>query len=695
MIKTRINFILIFCCICFYNITNCNPLLNIDSLKAQLVFQKDDTNKVKLLFFISNELRKTDPKSAFKYSDSAQNISENLNFTNGIIDALSEKGKCYTAMGYYDSAFALIHKATELSKSISDIRRFADNNVYLGNLVFRTEGPKKAYNYYLVSYGIYKKLSDSIGIANALNGMGVMLMQQSEYDSAVYYLLNYLRICQLLNDEQGLGKGYVNIGKTYSDLEMYDKAEEYLLESIVINEKYNNQRYISIAYNNLGVIAYDKMEYDKALLYYQKGLKIDEKLGNYAGIADRNTNIGNIYEKKKDYDNAFKYYAKALALYIKIGKKDGLIAAYKNQGWIYHLKHNYTEALFIYDSCLVLAKKYNIAYRTKEIYWNIFTAYKEMGDYKEAFEYQKKFYKLNDSIYNIEKEEAIANLTLKYEKEKDQARILTLENENLGKSLDLKKRTNQRNIYLFTGSGIIVLFLFLFIFNRHKARKDRIIAEQRIFQLEEEKKLLAARSIVEGQEEERKRIAKELHDGLGVLLSTAKMQFTTIKDKSPENKPLIERATKLLEQAAGDVRRISHNMMPGLLTRFGLYEATEDLMEELDETKGLTATCRIKGDTKRLPENTEIMLYRVIQEMVNNTLKHAEAKNISINMNILPGELNIQYSDDGKGFDMEEKNQSGSIGLTSIQSRIKFLEGEMTTETKPGAGVTFFIQIPI
>ena len=176
--------------------------------------------------------------------------------------------------------------------------------------------------------------------------------------------------------------------------------------------------------------------------------------------------------------------------------------------------------------------------------------------------------------------------------------------------------------------------MFLFIFNRHKARKDRIIAEQRIFQLEEEKKLLAARSIIEGQEEERKRIAKELHDGLGVLLSTAKMQFTTIKDKSPENKPLIERATKLLEQAAGDVRRISHNMMPGLLTRFGLYEATEDLMEELDETKGLTATCRIKGDTKRLPENTEIMLYRVIQEMVNNTLKHAEAKNISINMNI-------------------------------------------------------------
>ncbi|MCD4683968.1 MAG: hypothetical protein K8R86_11850, partial [Bacteroidales bacterium] len=121
----------------------------------------------------------------------------------------------------------------------------------------------------------------------------------------------------------------------------------------------------------------------------------------------------------------------------------------------------------------------------------------------------------------------------------------------------------------------------------------------------------------------------------------------------------------------------------------------EDLFEQLDETEGLNAGIQIIGDTRRLPENTEIMLYRIIQEMVNNTLKHAEAKNISMNMKIQPELLNIQYSDDGKGFDVEEKIESKSIGLTSIQSRVKFLEGELSTESKPGAGVSYFVQIPI
>jgi signal transduction histidine kinase len=250
-------------------------------------------------------------------------------------------------------------------------------------------------------------------------------------------------------------------------------------------------------------------------------------------------------------------------------------------------------------------------------------------------------------------------------------------------------------ITVFVGIGVITLITFILLYLRQRAVKDRIIAQQRIQQLEEEKKLLAAKALVEGQEDERKRIARELHDGLGVLLSTTKMQFSTLKDKSPENKEIIERASKLLEQASGDVRKISHNMMPGLLTKFGLYEAVDDLFDKVSETEGITVRTDIPEDAERLPENSEIMLYRIIQELVNNTLKHAEAKKIEIQMQLLPDHLDIIYSDDGRGFNVEEKVESKSIGLSSIQSRVNFLNGKLQVSSSPGKGVSYSIKVPL
>jgi signal transduction histidine kinase len=522
-----------------------------------------------------------------------------------------------------------------------------------------------------------------------------MLMSQAKYDSAIYYYFKLIKISEKKGYKNILGKGYINLGLAYDELDEYDKATYYFLESIKINEKLNNLIFVGKAYNNLGNITYENDEYDTAWILYNRALEFNKKTNYQLGLADAYIGLGNISEKRNDYSKAYQYYQLAKNSYASLGHNEGYLIAYKNQGLIHEKWGSYDISIKIYDTCLLIADEVGLTKRREELYYNLYNSYWLKKDFEKAFEYLLNYNVLRDSIINLEKAEIIADLQLKYEKEKDQALILALENENLEKDLSLKKRTNQRNIYLFSGSGTVVVILFLFIFYRHKARKDKIIAEQKIRQLEEEKKLLAAKSIVEGQEEERKRIAKELHDGLGVLLSTAKMQFTTIKDKSPENRPLIDKATKLLEQAAGDVRKISHNMMPGLLTRFGLYEAAEDLIEQLDETEGLSVKCEITGDTKRLPENTEIMLYRIIQELVNNTIKHAEATAISLKMDILPELLKINFSDDGKGFNVEDKLESKSIGLTSIQSRINFLSGKSIIESSPGKGISYSIEIPI
>jgi signal transduction histidine kinase len=359
-----------------------------------------------------------------------------------------------------------------------------------------------------------------------------------------------------------------------------------------------------------------------------------------------------------------------------------------NLGKLYWILGDKNKAMVFLDSSTSVSARIKLASQLQKNYMTYSDFFSERKEFEKSLEYYKKSTDIKDSVFTEETLRQVSEFQAKYEKQKDQAHILALEKENL-------KKTYQKNAFLFTAIGIIVLALFIIIYFRQRAIHIRTVSEQKIRQLEEEKKLMAAKLLVEGQEEERKRIATELHDGLGVLLSATKMQFSIIRDKSPENKELIEKATRMLEQATGDVRKISHNMMPGLLTKLGFFEAAEDLFDQISETGDLNAVCTITGSQERFAENKEIMLYRIVQEMVNNTIKHAQAKNIELLLNVTSGMMELIFSDDGIGFELNEKLDAESIGLKSIQSRVNFLNGKLEINTKPGAGVKYSIQIPV
>ena len=669
------------------------PIL--DSLLFLVKTLADDTNKVNTLLKATKEYTKVDPDKALEFSHQAEQLSTELGFFNGKMDVLYRQSYIYKMKGRLDSAIQYINQFIHLCDSVHDSTRLAKGFYQYGNLIRQKGHKDEALEYYLKSADFAKKHDDIKALIRCYNGIGNVFQNLSEFDSAVIYYMKTLNLIEEIGYESAMDIIMINLGKVYIMLQDYEKAKKYTQQSIEYSKKFNKLNSVALAKTNLGIISFKEHDYNQALEYYNEALELYKLIKNQKEISNLYINIGGVHKEQENYTKALRYYKKALVAHKQIDYKAGVISALMNIASVHSILGEFDTAFILFDSCIILTFETGDKSRRQEIYENMYDTYWEMGNYKNAFEYQTKYYQLKDSIFNIEKTEIIADLTFKYDKEKDQAQILALENENLEKDLSLRKRTNQRNIYLFSGSGTILIILFLFIFYRNKSRKDKIITDQKIKQLEEEKKLLAARFLVEGQEEERKRIAKELHDGLGVLLSTAKMQFTTIQDKSPENKPLLEKAAKLLEQATADVRKISHNMMPGLLTRFGLFEAVEDLIDKVDETKVINAKCEISGDTKRLPENIEIMLYRIIQEMANNTLKHAEAKNISLVINIQKDNLNIEYSDDGKGFNVEEKLQLKSIGLNSIQSRVSFLSGNITMQSEQGQGVNYAIHIPI
>ena len=203
-------------------------------------------------------------------------------------------------------------------------------------------------------------------------------------------------------------------------------------------------------------------------------------------------------------------------------------------------------------------------------------------------------------------------------------------------------------------------------------------------------------SMIGGQEAERKRIAQDLHDGLGGLLSSVKAQLNLIQHQVDQlaSGEMYAKANTLIDTASAELRRIAYNMMPSSLSRLGLEAALEDLSASLENDHHLNVDLQVLGLETRLGETTEIMIYRIVQELCNNVVKHADATRILIQINKTEDEIFLVVEDNGIGMDPETLIQSRGIGMKSIESRVKYLNGSMDISGQ-GKGTCVSVHIPM
>lgn len=316
------------------------------------------------------------------------------------------------------------------------------------------------------------------------------------------------------------------------------------------------------------------------------------------------------------------------------------------------------------------------------------------SDYQEAFKYLRQETALRDSIKSERMQRNVAEIEVKFDTERKERKIAQ-------QDLQLEKEVRQNNQILLGLVALGVLLVITFIFFRNRLKYQRTIAaqtealqKQEIRELQQQNKLLALNSMIEGQEAERLRIAKDLHDSLGGLLSTVKAHFTTIQKEIEQLEKLniTEKTNSLIDEACIEVRRISHNMMPHALSISGLNGAIGDITTNLREEK-----YKVTLEIDELPEmdsTREVMIYRLIQEIISNIRKHARAKSVLIQLLCLENELNLLIEDDGIGFDYEEAIAKGGLGLKSVNSRVQFLDGEIEWDTHSGRGTSVTIKIP-
>jgi two-component system, NarL family, sensor kinase len=231
-------------------------------------------------------------------------------------------------------------------------------------------------------------------------------------------------------------------------------------------------------------------------------------------------------------------------------------------------------------------------------------------------------------------------------------------------------------------------------FRNDLAAKEQQLQQQRITELEQQNKLLALSAMLEGQEAERMRIARDLHDGIGGLLTTIKAYFNSLPHPPEEiqNPELYNKTNDLINEACVEVRRVAHNLVPQTLSLSGLQGTIEDLGEHL-EAQGLKCDIVVEGIPHNVDQTKGIMIYRILQELANNILKHAEASNVLLQAIVYEDTLNLLVEDNGKGFDTSQV--SDGQGLQNVQWRVNFLRGTMEYESTPGVGTTVTIGLPL
>lgn len=536
--------------------------------------------------------------------------------------------------------------------------------------------------------------------------LGDYMIEQENYNEAIKHFLVCLRIEEKRKDETRLADLYDELGTVYYYQEIYSKSLEYTNKARATYEKNNDTANLAKIYSHLGTLTLSREYCEQrtteqkredfllSISYFKKSIHYSELMGKMSRVMHNYINIGAAYNKLEQPEKALPYLKAAADYYRSHNETDLLASTLFPLGMAYRRLKQYERSISTYKESLELTQKNGFTSGIYYIYEAMAQSYSESGDYKNAYDYYIRYMHNKDSIFTAEKSQQIFELETKY-------RTATKEKEI--QKLSAEKR--EKNILLYTLASFIVLILVLAFYVLRNYRNKKVIQEQtielkeqKIQELEKERQLIATKSVLEGEEAERARLANDLHDGLGGLLSGVKLNLSTMKENAvltSENLSAFNHALGLLDTSIKELRRIAHNMMPETLMHYGLKTAIQDFAAQVaggQYSIGFSAF----GDDFRYKRELELTLYRITQELVNNAIKHAGASRIDVQLFLEAGRVCVQVTDNGKGFDAKLADRSGDgKGLMNIRDRVNVMDGKFDITSEPGKGTEAIVEFSV
>lgn len=681
------NYLKLILAISFYMISFRVCSQNIKAVDSLLIIKQNqiDTIKVNTLNELAWELRKNQPRKALDYANSAMKLSVALDYNKGKLISLNRIGAVYIYTKKYDMAQEVYLQLLDEENKIEDDYGVGRACNQLG-LVYTQKGDlKKALNYSLKAEEKFELLGKSNIVAITSNNISDLYTRLGDFENAMTFALKSLNLKEKYASQSSIALTLQNIGILDLELGNPESALNHLNRAKSIFLKESDTYELAKSEKNIGVLYLKKGLLDSAELHFNESLKLKKSLK--IEDADIYNNLGALHFKKENYKEAIDFYTNAL-------KIEPSSETFTNMGHIYFLEKDYKKAEEFYLSALKVAENSSDKIEIMELRRHISDVNYKQNKFQKAIEYNSNYLELRDSLQKSYID--ATNFKINYEEQLRKVAILE------------KNKVENRNHKLLINAlllvSILMALLFFALYKGNKQRQLKRIAEknqqiekQKVEELLQKQELESLNAMMVGQEEERKRIARDLHDRLGSMLAMVKNHFKSVEEDidhlKTSNVNLYQKANKLLDEACHEVRKISQDIASGTLTKFGLTAALEDLRNTLEESKQIDVEFVSHGFKDRLPLDYEINIYRIFQELISNALKHSEASELSMQVLKSKEIVNIIVEDNGMGFNHEL--QIDGMGLKNVEARVLGLHGEMKIDSKINQGTTVTIDIPI
>tara|TARA_R110001599_G_C12271424_1_gene661511 strand:+ start:3590 stop:5923 length:2334 start_codon:yes stop_codon:yes gene_type:complete len=669
--------------------------------------------------------------------------------------------KAYNLMGVLEKrngdlslAEAHYRKSLENRQMLSDSAGMAKTLQNIANIFRDTGATDSAFIYYQRSIDIKLELRDTVSLGITITNLGVYYAEIGQYDKAIEKYNEANVFYEKTDYQEGIAQNFNNIGTSYNDLGFFKLALNFYLKSLIMYRSLEDVKANEAStLHNIGVLYKRLSDLPLALDYFDKSLAIYESLDSeidkaqvYLSMADvyllenqseraleylklsekiykdRNRTrdlamvhhgYGIAYKQLKDYDKAKAYYQESILMKEELKDSDVLGQTYNSLAVTNYDTKEYAEALRNYQKAYDIGKELKLPSLMRRSLLGLSEVNQALGRSSKAYDYRLQYEVVKDSLDNVEKASQLAEIREIYESEKKDKQISQLELENevvnakseANAALAAKEAANKLVFIILAITLFILALIFYFYFRQRlvltklKINEEKESRNKEVNQLMIQQQTKTLEAMVEGQEQERKRIAKELHDHFGSLMATVKVNLTTVasnKEVTPESELQMQHLAKLVDQACVDIRSLSHSMHVGISEAFGLVPALKDLANSISQSGKIQVSFHASNCAEKLDSAIEVTAYRIVQELVSNVLKHAKATKLTLQLTCLDDIINIIVEDNGLGFDADflMKNSQG-MGLKSLQERITELHGEFEVDSRSEKGTTVIIDLPI